>query len=175
MGADAGRGVDDQAALGDLLLLATLTEGHRESEYRVDAGGGAAERLGVGEVAGGELHTTCRERLGGGRLGRADVRDDLVAVVEEQVADRSSLVAGGTDDENLGHGCVSPYVDGTGQGGGVRAAAVQAGQGVSDSSRARRGNRKARTKESARSPITTVRPRRIPSVKASREACAEAA
>ena len=54
MDVEASGGVDEQASLRDLRVLAALAERHRQAENRVGAGAGLQERAGIGEVAGGE-------------------------------------------------------------------------------------------------------------------------
>ncbi|GAB3981025.1 hypothetical protein GCM10029978_080660 [Actinoallomurus acanthiterrae] len=51
MEAELGGDVDEDAAVGDLLLDPAGTERHRQAEHRVRAGGGLGQRRVVGQVS----------------------------------------------------------------------------------------------------------------------------
>ncbi len=65
MGVEGGCGVDEQAPLGDLLVLTVLAERHGKSEDRVCFGACGGKRVRVGKVADRQLRAASGECMCG--------------------------------------------------------------------------------------------------------------
>ncbi|MEZ0071091.1 hypothetical protein ABH927_000422 [Planotetraspora sp. GP83] len=65
MDAERGGDVDQEAALGDFLLLAAPAEGHRQAEDRLDSGDRLGQGVTVCQVSGGQANAPFGQAAGG--------------------------------------------------------------------------------------------------------------